>query len=219
MHSLDKLEKKYVFHTNELTKIIPDYYKYTSTINNPAYEPFIADIHFTKLINYLAEVVEIAAKELKIKDYELYGTEEREIIPKIGFVTKDFEFTIGLFRDFYIIWEIKNPDVIKDMKDDFWMLLFEWSKLGKFQFKENDVNLPNLRKKHPNLFNKRSNFFKLFRNYYLTQVEYKSTRQLGFISLTWDDKLAPAEIVSNLLNAIEIIYKLNKMLSVEPKVI
>ncbi|MGQ2981857.1 hypothetical protein [Flavobacterium sp.] len=213
MNSLEKLEKKYNFNTNELIEILPNYYKYTSTIDNPAYEPFIADIHFTKLINYLAEILEIAAKELKIEGYELYGTEEREIVPKVGFVTKDLEFTIGLFREFYIIWEIKNPNAIKDMKDEFWMLLFEWSTLGKFQFKENDVNLPNLRKKHPDLFNNRSNFFKLFRNYYLTQIEYKSTRQLGFIRLTWDENSMPTEIVSKLLKAIEIINKLNKMLS------
>ncbi|MGQ3087270.1 hypothetical protein, partial [Flavobacterium sp.] len=113
MNSLEKLEKKYNFNTNELIEILPNYYKYTSTIDNPAYEPFIADIHFTKLINYLAEILEIAAKELKIEGYELYGTEEREIVPKVGFVTKDLEFTIGLFREFYIIWEIKNPNAIK----------------------------------------------------------------------------------------------------------
>ena len=214
MISIENVKKKYKFNTSELPEILKNFYTYTNTIDNPNYQPHLAEIHFNRLIDFFIELLEISAKECKIKsDYDLYYTDKKDIIPKVGFIEENFEFTVGLFRDFYIIWEIKNPDNIKNMKDEFWNLLFEFSKLGKFEYKENNVNLPYLRKKHPSLFNKRSNFFKLFRDFYLTQAEYKSTMQLGFLRLTWDNETQPDVLLSNLINSILLIYKLNTLLN------
>ncbi|MDC8099158.1 hypothetical protein [Chryseobacterium rhizosphaerae] len=214
MISIEKIKKKYHFDTEEFTPILENYFKYTSTINNPNYAPHLAEIHFNRLIDYFIDIIEISVKEFRIKDdYELYYTDKNQIIPKIGFVSADFEFTIGLFREIYIIWEIKNPDNIKNLKDDFWNLLFEFTSLGKFEYKEKNVNISDLRKKHSSLFSKRAHFFKLFRNYFLTQSEYKRTDELGFLHLGWNTETNVEEWVLNLINAIGVVYKLNSTLT------
>lgn len=216
MISIDKLEKKYKFNFSGFEKSLDNYYEFSSSINNPKFDAKKGRKAYQDLTNYFKEIINIAVIEYKIKEPNQYFSSvlSETIIPKTRFYSPktEFEFTIGLFQDFYVIWEVNFCNNLKSMKDDFWKLLIEFSNLGKFDFKEEKRNLLDLRKKHKHLFNQRGNFYKFMRNYFLTQIEYGGTTELGYIELKWDNEIDKNEMVQKFIHSIEILYKLNILL-------
>ncbi len=216
MTEYEKLERKYRISAELYKQSIDDYYKYSFAINNPDFNKEKGEEAHSRVTDFFEEIIDIAGLENKMKEpHKIFSTTLSEtIIPKTALLTKgsELEINIGLFRDFYVIWDIQYCDHIKDMKDDFWLLLFEFASLGKFKFQEEKRDLNSIRKKHKHLFNRRGNFYKLMRNYFLTQTEYQRTRKLGMIGVEWDNKTDLKELIPKFIRAIGILNKLNIML-------
>lgn len=215
MDSIAKLKKKYQINTESFDLAKKDFYKYCSTVNNPSFSVEKATEAFENLNLKFVDIFNIIANVAKIKESaNIFRSEQKGIIPKVAFCTDTtmLDFTIGLFRDFYITTELKNPQNIKYMQDEFWVLLFELSTIGKFSFKEIEKPSKNIMDKHPQLFNKRGNYYKMLRNYFLYETEYNSIRSLGYIAVSWDSDTSFDILIPKFSQAFKIMYQLNLML-------
>ncbi|VBB44198.1 hypothetical protein TRIP_D250007 [uncultured Paludibacter sp.] len=170
---------------------------------------------FAVLCKKLAEIMNICANEANLKEEaEIFYNIDKEIVPKVGFHSDQsgIDITIGLFRDFYITTKICFPDNLNSMPDEFWQMLFKLSNYGKFEFREEHKPSAEIRKKHPQLFNKRGSIYKLTRNYFLSQTEYGYCNSLGHISVQWGNGTKFDDLINNYCETFKIMYNLNHML-------
>lgn len=218
MKVIDVLIKKYKLDVPSFDIAKKDFYIYCNTIDNPDFSVDKARIAFDKLCDKFDIILRICADEMKLKESAgTVASERKDVIPRVGFYTDTTEIglTLGLFRDFYLVTEIICPHNLKFMKDDFWRLLFELCTIGKFGFKEKEKPDKSERVKHPHLFNKTGNFYKLLRNYFLYETgtlrEYRPL-QLGYIAVSWENNTNFSELIPKLCSAFKIMYELNFML-------
>ena len=215
MADITRLKTKYKIDTHKFETDKQDFYKFRNIVNNPSFSVDKSKAVYDTLCENFDAIFRICAAEAELKEsIILISTEQKIVIPKVGFTTEitDFAFTIGLFRDFYIVSAIKSSHNIKFMKDDFWELLFELSTIGKFGFAENEKPDKNMRHKHPQLFNKTGNYYKLLRNYFLFETEYGQIRELGYFSLSWDGETKFDILIPKLCQAFKIMYQINFLL-------
>jgi len=170
---------------------------------------------FDVLCKKLAEILDICANEVNLKENaEIFYNVDKEIVPKVGFHSEqsNIDITIGLFRDFYITTKISFTDNLSSMPDEFWQMLFKLSTYGKFEFREEHKPSAEIRKKYPQLFNKRGSIYKLTRNYFLSQTEYGFCNSLGHISVQWKNDTKFDDLINYFCETFKIMYSLNHML-------
>ncbi len=210
--------KKYKLDTKEFELAKRNYYRDSSTLNNPEYNIEAAKKSFVIFCDQLKIIIKIAARECDMKESaDIYQTSFEDIIPKIGFNTNEsnMSITFGLFRDFYIITRIENPNNISSMKDEFWLLLAQLQDMGDFSFKEQHKPTTEQRKKYPHLFKQRGNIYKLTRNYFLNQIEYGHCSTLGFLTVKWDSEAKFTDLIPKFIESFKIMYRLNFLLWIE----
>ncbi len=218
MVTVQNIVKKYNIDPEEFDQAKQDYYTYCSTINNKQYDREKAIECFNRFIQMLVSIARIAATESKVKeDADIFTSERKDIIPKVGFVTTDteIEISIGLFRDFYILAKLSYVNNLSSMGDDFWQLLLRLPELGKFEFKEEPKSSPEERKKYPQLFNKRGSIYKLTRNYFVSQMEYGHCNSLGYLEVKWDNATKFEDLILKYIETFRILYRLNYLLRQE----
>src|ERR1700722_5188284 len=116
MKQIDKIINKLKAELDDFETTKQNYYLESATINNPNFNREKAAATFEALCAKLLAIIKISAYQANVREEaDIYISPREEIIPKIGFRTKtaDIEITIGLFRDFYIIGEIKNSMNLK----------------------------------------------------------------------------------------------------------
>lgn len=167
----------------------------------------------------LRDILLICADEAELReDFELFHNDIQEIIPKACLQTEtNIKITIGLFRDFYIFTKINLPNSLYSMDDEFWFLLCQLSDIGKFSFKEEHTPSREIRKKYPQLFNKRGNIYKLFRNFLLNQIEYGFCNSIGYIEVRWENNIKSDKLILNYCKAFKIMHRINFLLWCENK--
>lgn len=215
MTEITKLKKKYIIDIPSFELAKQDYYTSCNTINNPNFSAEKSNAAYKALCDKFDHIFRISATEANLKETAgIFSSEQKELIPRVGFTTDttDIGFTIGLFRDFYLTTQIKNSHNIKFMKDEFWALLFELSSIGKFGFKENEKPDKNMRLKHPQLFSKTGNYYKLLRNYFLFEADYGLIRELGYISVSWENDTKFDTLIPKFCQAFKIMYQINFLL-------
>lgn len=215
MTDITRLSKKYKFDPTNYDTAKDNYYTFCNTINNPNFSVEKSDNAFKILCENFVQILDIAATEVNLKESATIFSPKKLTRPTsvaIETETTDINIRFGLFRDFYIATPIKNPHNIKFMKDEFWTLLFELSSLGKFGFKEREQPDKNMRQKHPQLFNKTGNYYKLLRNYFLFEADYALIRDLGSISVSWDNSTTFDKLIPKICVAFKILYRLNFLL-------
>lgn len=180
-----------------------------------------AELHFQNLLTYFEQIVHISIKENKIKGTnEVFSdTDLSSIVPKTGFYNREFDFqiTVGLFREFYVVWKMDHCGDLGAMNDSFWQLLFELFTIGELEFIEGEQFSPEIKRKHKHFFNKRGNFFRLLRTYFISQIELGESKELGQIVLRWDYKTDKRELIQKYIHSIGVFYKLHKLLLKENK--
>lgn len=204
---------------NKLKLFVWEFFLHNDSFSKTEYDREKAEAAFYDLLDCFAEIMMLCAKNANKKmTYELYNTEIEDVIPKITLKSNDgnIEITIGLFRDFFLTAKINSADGIKDMNDLFWLEILEFMKLGKFGFYETDVNIKSIKSKYPIMFGKRSNFFKMIRNYILSHAEGERIYRFGIISLEWDrDKIDYPDLLNNFLRAFKYAHSINNMLRIK----
>jgi hypothetical protein len=210
-----RLQQKYNFNIEDFETSKKNYYNFCNRIDNADYSLEKSQEAYLTLCKKFEDILKLCVSEAGItENLEIYFDKEKYLIPKVGLETQitNIPFTIGLFRNFYIVTELKNPHNLKIMKDEFWSLIFKLSELGKFKFKENEKPSDSMRIKYPQLFNKQGNYYKLLRNYFLYEIEYGQIRSLGYISVSWDDATSFKNLIVSFCEAFRIMYQLNLML-------
>lgn len=120
-------------------------------------------------------------------------------------------FDWGVFQDtFYLETYISHPGNLKYMGDNFWKELLELSEYGDFSFVEN----AGISSKESRYFNnKKSNLFRLMRNYFLRDIEnmylHKSELDLGWLEIKWEFGTPWETLIENACKAFRIMYGLN----------
>lgn len=215
MKDITKLAKKYKFDTNSFDISKNEYYTFCNTINNPNFSVEASENAFKSLCENLAQILDVAASEINLKENATFFVPKKLMRPpRVAFESEisDINITLGLFRNFYLATSINNPQNIKFMKDEFWSLIFELSTIGKFSFKEGEQPDKNMRQKHPQLFNKTGNYYKLLRNYFLFEADYGHIRNLGSISVSWDNSTKFDKLIPNICNSFQLMYHINLLL-------
>ncbi|WP_299463789.1 hypothetical protein [uncultured Microscilla sp.] len=225
MISIQKLEQRYDLNPNDFDQTLVDYYQNSQRIrlidpndktsNEPRYDAEKHKEIHVRLISFFDKIMAAASREAKNKEeYKYTFTEYDEIIPKYGILLEEqeLEITIGLFRDLFVTYEIQFANHIKYMNDNFYLKLFELGNIGKFRFHEEKLSISSLRETNKHLFNKRGNFYKLFRNYFLTQVEQKYTSKLGIITIELDTRKKGKSLLPEYIWAIKILFEIHEML-------
>lgn len=215
MKYINTLKKKYGFETSDFELTKSKYYEECNRAIESNFSIEKGEEEFIKICEVFGSIITIAADEAKIKETgKIYYADKKELIPSVSFVgdTTKLQQSIGLFRGFFIVIELRNAQNIKFMKDNFWNLLFKLSSLGEFSFQEIDPPTKSMRLKHPQLFNKSGNFFKLLRNYFLFETEENQVRRLGFIKLTWSNTTKFDDLIPLYCEAFELLYQMNFML-------
>lgn len=215
MTDITKLSKKYKFDSKQFDTSKSNYYTFCNNIDNPSFSVEKSENAFKTLCENFVQILDIAASEVNLKESAtIYSPKKLTRPTHVAIETEitDINITFGLFRDFYLATPIKNPKSIKFMKDEFWGLLFELSVLGKFGFKEAEQSDKKMRQKHPQLFNKTGNYYKLLRNYFLFEVDYGHIRNLGSISVSWDNSTTFDKLIPKICDTFKIMYQLNFLL-------
>lgn len=112
---------------------------------------------------------------------------------------------------FYLDSSIVKPHNLRRMKDNFWQKFLSLENIGDFVFNENVIPNSEANK----LFvNKKSNLFKLIRNFMLiTMHNPESIRDIGNLTIKWDImNMDWKEMIENANSAFLIFYSLNQML-------
>lgn len=215
MTEIKTLIQKYSLDLNSFELAKQEYYTYCNVVNNPEFSKERARHAYEALCKKFQELLEVYAHEADLKERaDIYLGSERIGTPMVAFSTSvsKIDITIGLFRDFYMATTIKNPHNIKYMPDEFWILLFELGSLGRFNFSEIEKPTKEMRTKHPQMFNKRGNYFKLLRNYFLYEADYGMIRGLGNIAISLDNKTPFEELIVSFSKVFRIMYRLNLLL-------
>ncbi len=210
--SIKHLIEKYSLDVNSFEQAKKNYYAYCNSLYNADFNVEKSREAYQSLCNAFAKILEVSVQEAEVKSgYEIIYGSQKKVIPCVGVSIHaiDCDFTIGLFREFYIITELKYPQNIKLMKDDFWQMLFQLAAFGKFGFREIEKPTKGMREKVPQLFNKQGNYFKLLRNYFLYEMEYCQIRSLGYITVTWNSETPFKELIVKLCETFKIMYHLN----------
>jgi len=127
-------------------------------------------------------------------------------------------FDWGVYQDhFYLDAYFLHSENIRYMGDDFWKTLLELDNYGQFSFVES-CGLSKQYKEH--FGNKKSNVFRVIRDYLLFQVEtiYSTDYQrdpnlnLGSLELKWEFGTDWSVIVENSCKAFKALYQLNYQL-------
>ena len=215
MTDITRLSRKYKFDTQQFDTSKNNYYTFCNGIDNSNFSFEKSENAFKTLCENFVQILDIAAAEVSLKESATIFSPKKLTRPTTVAVETEItgiNITFGLFRDFYLASPIKNPKNIKFMKDEFWMLLFELSSLGKFGFKEAEQPDKNIRQKHPQLFNKTGNYYKLLRNYFLFEADYGLIRELGSISVSWDNSTTFDRLIPKICDSFKIMYQLNFLL-------
>jgi len=128
------------------------------------------------------------------------------------------DFKWGVYQNcFFLESYIHYPENLKYMNDDFWRLILDLSEYGEFSFVEN-CGIGSEEKHYFN--NKKSNLFRLMRNYIITDIEiYKSAKEksislieLGWLETKWKFGTDWKILIENSCRVFKILYSLNYQL-------
>lgn len=215
MIGLKQLTTKYIVDIETFESAKKGYYTYCRQIENPDYSPDKASQAFETLCQKFEHILRICGSEANVTEgVNTFLGEQKRFIPNASLQTcsTEFNFTFGLFREFYLVTELKNPHNLKHMKDDFWHLLFKLADIGKFGFKENEKPSSTMRSKYPQLFNKQGNYYKLLRNYFLYEMDHGLIRSLGYVSVSWPNQTPFGKLIPKACEAFRLMYEINLLL-------
>ncbi len=215
MIGLKQLVTKHIVELENFESAKTDYYTHCRQIDNPDFLHDDAGQAFESLCQKFDHILRICGSEANVTEgVNTFLGEQKRLIPNASLQTTstEFNFTFGLFREFYLVTELKNPHNLKHMNDDFWQLLFKLSDMGKFGFKENEKLTSTMRSKYPQLFNKQGNYYKLLRNYFLYEMEHGLVRSLGYVSVSWPNKTPFGKLLPKACEAFRIMYEINLLL-------
>ncbi|RAJ20965.1 hypothetical protein LX77_02959 [Gelidibacter algens] len=132
-----------------------------------------------------------------------------------SFKTKSI-FRWGLdMRNFYISYDIHNPQSIKSMGDEFWLDFLKLTEFGEFYFQENEVN--NSEEKKMFAKYKKSNLFRLMSNYFVHEIQnievddnekYRSFG-LGTFKVKWSIETEWDVLINESSKVFEIFHRLD----------
>jgi len=113
-------------------------------------------------------------------------------------------------RGIYISANLRYPENLKDMDDQFWQNLLKLTELGKFEFIEHEWFDDKTKKKHPELFlTKKSTIFRILRKYFIDISEDKEVGNVGEPQITWTSEYDFEDIIIECCLAFKLLYKLN----------
>ena len=124
-----------------------------------------------------------------------------------------FEFGIDR-QSIYLQSYVSYPENLKNMGDEFWGLILKLPEYGDFNFVENS-GLSSMESQYFN--NKKSNLFRLLRNYFLRDINNMELEphqrnydmDLGWFELKWKFGTPWTEIIKNGSYAFKILYQLH----------
>ncbi len=130
-------------------------------------------------------------------------------------IKTDHTFDFGIDREnFYLRSYVSYPENLKNMGDEFWSLVLQLSEYGDFGFVENSV----IGSKEARYFNnKKSNLFRLLRNYFLYDINNMDLEahqrnfdmDLGWFEIKWRFGTPWIGIMKNGSYAFKALYQLH----------
>ncbi len=181
---------------------------------------------YIKMQKVLGEILELFIISCKFKDqwnsFQTYPTPfSNNVVTKSQKIGVEIQFGVSFSQlckgqVFYLESSIVTPPNIRRMDDNFWNKFLSLSSIGNFKFVENSS--PKIEKK---FVNKKSNLFRLIRNFMLFSVyepshtedyDYDCVVDIGFLEITWDIDTKWEDLIKKAYEAFVIFYSLNNML-------
>ncbi|SKC47473.1 hypothetical protein [Ohtaekwangia koreensis] len=213
---IEELVKKHSTSRNELDSLFQSYLRLTFNPGDFSEDEGIKIIYGTN--NLLMSLARPFFEYNKFKDtwdnskfyMNAYG---QTLILESKKTNHTFEF--GIDREvIYLQSYISYPENFKNMNDGFWRSVLELSNYGDFSFVENAV----MGSKETQYFNnKKSNLFRLLRNYFLHEInnldleshQRNYDMNLGWFHIKWKFGTPWTEIMKNGSLAFKILYQLH----------
>lgn len=133
--------------------------------------------------------------------------------PSLQIVSEKIQTTIyfGIDKDgYYLNTQLRNPENLRYMGDDFYQSIFLLSELGNFDINEIESMGKQNKDKYGELFNTgKSKLFRLLRSYIIGAIENPGDVYLGDFRICWDYNTNFEKIIINSCQAFKILYKLN----------
>lgn len=212
---MDSIIKKYGLDISCFESAKSNYYTHCNRIDNLDYNVSLAKRSFEEIGNKFIEILRICAQETKVKENaDLLVSSFSDLVPRSIFCGEKtcIEITIGLFRGFYISTDLRNIADLRSMNDEFWVQLVSLSQLGEFEFRERNKPAIETRREYPHLFNRHGNLYRLFRNYFFSQIGQGKPSDLGPLVITWEHDMKFDKVIERYIEAFKILYKLNLLL-------
>jgi hypothetical protein len=182
------------FSNDEGIKIVHDTNDLLMTLASPFFEyGKFKDTWDTTQFYFNAFVQEIYFKSMKTNHDFLFGIDHNSI---------------------FLRSSVMHPENLKNMGDDFWRLFLQLEQFGDFSFVENAV----INSKESQYFNnKRSNLFRILRNYFLHEVDNVHVEpynrnydmNLGWLEIRWPFGTPWIEIMKQGCLAFKTLYQIH----------
>lgn len=183
---------------------------------NPAQYSLKSQETHDHLCSIFETILNIAAFGAKVKENaKFYISEVKTFYPQAIFAGAQTEVRIGLglFRGYNLVMDVNDARSIKHLNDEFFTLLFGLSRLGTFHFSETEMPTKQMREKYPHLFNKKGNYYKFLRNYFLFEQYYPEYRlRLGTIRVSWNMDTPTNALLEHIIEAFGTMYQINLLL-------
>ncbi|EOX1767493.1 hypothetical protein ACPDME_003729 [Vibrio cholerae] len=161
----------------------------------------------------LKNIFEILIKNAKIVDEWTFTWSSTSNCVELHAVSKkqNHEYTIGLFLgEIYIKSDILEPQCIKYVPSEFWMIFSSLDLMKNFKFHDNACLPDGI---SVDIKTGVSSTYRIIRNFILLEEhEPDSTRDLGWVEIHWALSESVEDIEKSCVDAIKKIHRLNYLL-------